>query len=221
MRRALLYSLAGILIGLSAPVFVFSHSSGCHSWHSCPSDSGGYVCGDKGYCSQCPDNQYCVGGSLRSSSTQVPTPATSAPPTSATTVPTPESASEATPAPLRIIPIPPPSLLNQTTVPIPAPTPFPLLPEAALEPPAQKPAIKIPLPAPEPMPALPTSADGNNAAVPGGKDKNTQSAAALLSVRADEERHAAAAVVFSPYLFFAASILIGLIAAAGFLFFRL
>lgn len=32
----------------------FSHQSGCHRWHSCPSDSGSYVCGDLGYTSQCP-----------------------------------------------------------------------------------------------------------------------------------------------------------------------
>jgi len=37
-----------------------SHRSGCHRWHSCPSDRGTYVCGDQGYCSQCPDNQYCI-----------------------------------------------------------------------------------------------------------------------------------------------------------------
>ncbi len=37
-----------------------SHRSGCHRWHSCPSDRGTYICGDQGYCSQCPDNQYCL-----------------------------------------------------------------------------------------------------------------------------------------------------------------
>ncbi|MFQ5656129.1 MAG: hypothetical protein ACE5G5_01140, partial [Candidatus Methylomirabilales bacterium] len=51
------FLLAGILsllpIGVSLP-----HSSGCHRWHSCPSDRGTYVCGDLGYCSGCPDNQY-------------------------------------------------------------------------------------------------------------------------------------------------------------------
>ena len=26
-----------------------AHQSGCHRWHSCPSDSGSYVCGDAGY----------------------------------------------------------------------------------------------------------------------------------------------------------------------------
>jgi DNA-binding beta-propeller fold protein YncE len=33
---------------------VFAHKSGCHRWHSCPSDTGSYVCGDLGYDSQCP-----------------------------------------------------------------------------------------------------------------------------------------------------------------------
>jgi hypothetical protein len=31
--------------------------SGCHRWHSCPSDHGTYTCGDLGYYSACPDNQ--------------------------------------------------------------------------------------------------------------------------------------------------------------------
>lgn len=26
-----------------------AHQSGCHRWHSCPSDTGSYVCGDLGY----------------------------------------------------------------------------------------------------------------------------------------------------------------------------
>lgn len=33
---------------------VSAHRSGCHRWHSCPSDSGSYVCGDLGYYSECP-----------------------------------------------------------------------------------------------------------------------------------------------------------------------
>jgi len=42
-----------------------AHRSGCHRWHSCQSDRGTYVCGDLGYCSQCPDNRYCVTGKPR------------------------------------------------------------------------------------------------------------------------------------------------------------
>jgi hypothetical protein len=36
---------------------VLAHVSGCHRDHSCPSDTGSYVCGDLGYDDQCPDNQ--------------------------------------------------------------------------------------------------------------------------------------------------------------------
>lgn len=39
-----------------------AHRSGCHRWHSCPSDSGSYICGDIGRCSGCPNNQYCEDG---------------------------------------------------------------------------------------------------------------------------------------------------------------
>ncbi len=38
-----------------------AHRSGCHRWHSCPSESGSYICGDIGYCSGCPDNEFCQG----------------------------------------------------------------------------------------------------------------------------------------------------------------
>ena len=31
-----------------------AHRSGCHRWHSCPSDRGTYVCGDLGYSNYCP-----------------------------------------------------------------------------------------------------------------------------------------------------------------------
>ena len=31
-----------------------AHRSGCHRWHSCPSDRGTYVCGDLGYDTYCP-----------------------------------------------------------------------------------------------------------------------------------------------------------------------
>lgn len=36
---------------------VLAHRSGCHRYHSCPSDTGSYVCGDLGYDSQCPKKQ--------------------------------------------------------------------------------------------------------------------------------------------------------------------
>lgn len=34
--------------------FAFAHRSGCHRWHSCPSDSGSYTCGDSGHPCQYP-----------------------------------------------------------------------------------------------------------------------------------------------------------------------
>jgi hypothetical protein len=51
-------ALALVLLG-ALPYAVLAHRSGCHRWHSCPSDRGTYTCGDLGYCSACPDNQYC------------------------------------------------------------------------------------------------------------------------------------------------------------------
>ncbi len=48
-----------------------AHRSGCHSWHSCPSDSGSYVCGDTGHCSACSDNQYCQNGNYRPAATRI------------------------------------------------------------------------------------------------------------------------------------------------------
>lgn len=50
-------------------------SSGCYRWHSCPSATGSYVCGDTGHCSECPDNQYCAAGLPRGSAS-VPLPNT-------------------------------------------------------------------------------------------------------------------------------------------------
>ena len=55
----------------------FGHQDGCHRWHSCPSDSGSYTCGDKGYCSECSDNQYCEAGKPRTSSSSSSTTSSS------------------------------------------------------------------------------------------------------------------------------------------------
>jgi hypothetical protein len=54
------------------PVDAPAHRSGCHRWHSCPSDNGSYVCGDTGHCSACPDNQYCEAGQPRRASSEEP-----------------------------------------------------------------------------------------------------------------------------------------------------
>ena len=48
---------ATVVAGLLAVLVIASaqaHRSGCHRWHSCPSDSGSYVCGDLGYSNYCP-----------------------------------------------------------------------------------------------------------------------------------------------------------------------
>jgi hypothetical protein len=55
-------------IALFFSAVAHAHRSGCHRWHSCPSDRGTYECGDVGYCSDCPDNQYCQGGQPRTRS---------------------------------------------------------------------------------------------------------------------------------------------------------
>src|SRR5258705_539623 len=51
---------ASLWMLLSAVTAAEAHRSGCHRWHSCPSDHGAYVCGDLGHCSGCPDNEYCL-----------------------------------------------------------------------------------------------------------------------------------------------------------------
>jgi hypothetical protein len=40
----------GLVLGLGLVASpAAAHRSGCHRWHSCPSDRGSYVCGDLGY----------------------------------------------------------------------------------------------------------------------------------------------------------------------------
>ena len=62
-----------------------AHQDPCHRLHSCPSDHGTYVCGDKGRCDQCPDNQYCLAGKSRVTSSPTPASAPLAPLPDATT----------------------------------------------------------------------------------------------------------------------------------------
>ena len=47
-------SIALFVAVMILPFSASAHRSGCHRWHSCPSDSGSYVCGDLGYTSGCP-----------------------------------------------------------------------------------------------------------------------------------------------------------------------
>jgi len=50
-----------LLVGLDSiaglPNQGYAHRDGCHRWHSCPSDTGSYVCGDLGIDTYCPDRQ--------------------------------------------------------------------------------------------------------------------------------------------------------------------
>ncbi len=59
------YFLLVLILSFFSISLAEAHRSGCHRWHSCPSDSGSYTCGDTGRCSGCLDNQYCEGGSPR------------------------------------------------------------------------------------------------------------------------------------------------------------
>lgn len=65
MYKILAIVLVLALFGMIIPYDAFAHQSGYHRWHSCPSDRGTYTCGDKGYCSQCPDNNYCKAGKYK------------------------------------------------------------------------------------------------------------------------------------------------------------
>ncbi len=64
--------LLATLLALLPAISTLAHQSGCHRWHSCPSDRGTYVCGDLGYCSGCPDNQYCLNRNPRTRQEPVP-----------------------------------------------------------------------------------------------------------------------------------------------------
>ena len=61
-----------VVVALLAGIAFYAdaHRSGCHRWHSCPSDTGSYVCGDTGHCSECPDNQYCLASKSRQAQVQ-------------------------------------------------------------------------------------------------------------------------------------------------------
>lgn len=54
MKIRLFSTLILGIIFISVPLVTEAHRSGCHRWHSCPSDTGSYTCGDLGYTSGCP-----------------------------------------------------------------------------------------------------------------------------------------------------------------------
>jgi hypothetical protein len=63
MNKQLTFLLSLVIIFfIFSVVIVEAHRSGCHRWHSCPSDSGSYICGDTGHCSSCPNNNFCENG---------------------------------------------------------------------------------------------------------------------------------------------------------------
>ena len=49
---AALFAVAVLLVGSAMPAV--AHRDGCHAAHSCPSDTGSYICGDTGNYSECP-----------------------------------------------------------------------------------------------------------------------------------------------------------------------
>jgi phosphatidylserine/phosphatidylglycerophosphate/cardiolipin synthase-like enzyme len=80
-------SLGAILLLGAWIVASHAHQDPCHRFHSCPSDTGAYTCGDKGRCDQCPDNQYCLARKPRAASSMNPAPAPPAPSPHAITTP--------------------------------------------------------------------------------------------------------------------------------------
>jgi phosphatidylserine/phosphatidylglycerophosphate/cardiolipin synthase-like enzyme len=79
--------ILSLVVGWSWTVSSFGHQDPCHRLHSCPSDHGTYVCGDKGRCDQCPDNQYCLAGKLRVAASPTPAPVQPTPSPNTTTTP--------------------------------------------------------------------------------------------------------------------------------------
>jgi phosphatidylserine/phosphatidylglycerophosphate/cardiolipin synthase-like enzyme len=49
-----------------------AHQHPCHRFHACPSDHKPSVCGDRGRCEQCRDNQHCLGGKPRPAASATP-----------------------------------------------------------------------------------------------------------------------------------------------------
>jgi hypothetical protein len=62
--RQCLIALLVVLLLSGGSTMIHAHQDPCHRLHSCPSDRSTYVCGDRGRCDQCPDNQFCLPSSL-------------------------------------------------------------------------------------------------------------------------------------------------------------
>ena len=80
---------SGVALVLLGAWIVISHAhqDPCHRLHRRPSDHNTDVCGDKGRCEQCPDNQFCLAGKPRVASSPTSAPAPRSPSSSATTTP--------------------------------------------------------------------------------------------------------------------------------------
>jgi hypothetical protein len=59
MRALLVAALTVASLSITVPGAppAAAHRDGCHRWHSCPSDSGSYMCGDLGYDTYCPGTE--------------------------------------------------------------------------------------------------------------------------------------------------------------------
>jgi phosphatidylserine/phosphatidylglycerophosphate/cardiolipin synthase-like enzyme len=68
-----------VLVLILSYAGIEAHQDPCHRHHSCPSDHGTYVCGDKGRCDQCSDNQFCLAGKPRVAAAPAPAPVPPAP----------------------------------------------------------------------------------------------------------------------------------------------
>jgi hypothetical protein len=87
-RRAVIGMVAlSVVVGWSWTVSSLGHQDPCHRLHACPSDQNTYVCGDRGRCDECPDNQFCLASKPRIASSQPPAPAQPTPSPSVTTTP--------------------------------------------------------------------------------------------------------------------------------------
>jgi hypothetical protein len=58
MKGKITATFFAVFLLVGTPFVADAHRSGCHRWHSCPSDTGSYVCGDTGYTSGCPTSTY-------------------------------------------------------------------------------------------------------------------------------------------------------------------
>jgi hypothetical protein len=54
MKKLLALAFGSLALMAVSAAPASAHQSGCHRWHSCPSDTGSYVCGDTGYSNYCP-----------------------------------------------------------------------------------------------------------------------------------------------------------------------